>query len=71
MQFGRGHYEKQFCEFILNLREWFKRRCCLKDFLSGALAASCSVEWNHLCNFERGHHGKHSCGGGGSGGDII
>ena len=22
---------------------------------------SCSVEWNHLCNFERGHHGEHSC----------
>ena len=22
---------------------------------------SCSVEQNHLCNFERGHHGEHSC----------
>ena len=22
---------------------------------------SCSVEWNHLYNFERGHHGEHSC----------
>ena len=22
---------------------------------------SCSVERNHLCNFERGHHGEHSC----------
>ena len=21
----------------------------------------CSVEQNHLCNFERGHHGEHSC----------
>ena len=21
----------------------------------------CSVDWNHLCNFERGHHGEHSC----------
>ena len=20
----------------------------------------CSAEWNHLCNFERGHHGEHS-----------
>ena len=36
--FGRGHYEEQFCEIILNLGQWF-RRCCLKDFLSGALAA--------------------------------
>ena len=22
---------------------------------------SCSLEPNHLCNFERGHHGEHSC----------
>ena len=36
--FGREHYEEQFCEFILNLGQWF-RRCCLKDFLSGALVA--------------------------------
>ena len=36
--FGRGHYEEQFCEFISNLDQWF-RRCCLKDFLSGALGA--------------------------------
>ena len=28
---------------------WFKR------FLIWS-----SVEWNHLCNFERGHHGEHS-----------
>ena len=38
MQFGRGYYEEQFCEFILNLGQWF-RKCRLKDFLSGALAA--------------------------------
>ena len=36
--FGRGYYEEQFCEIILNLGQWF-RRCRLKDFLSGALAA--------------------------------
>ena len=36
--FGRGFYEEQFCEFISNLGQWF-RRCCLKDLLSGALAA--------------------------------
>ena len=35
---GRGYYEEQFCEIILNLGQWF-RRCHLKDFLSGALAA--------------------------------
>ena len=37
--FSRGHYEEQFCEIILNLGQWFRRRCHLKDFLSGALAA--------------------------------
>ena len=36
--FGRGHYEEQFCEIILNSGQW-SRRCRLKDFLSGALAA--------------------------------
>ena len=33
--FGRVHHEEQFCEIILS--QWF-RKCCLKDFLSGALA---------------------------------
>ena len=37
--FGRGFQEEQFCEIILNLGQWFRRRCCLKDFLFGALAA--------------------------------
>ena len=36
--FGRGHNELQFCEIILNLDQRFRRRCCIKDFLSGALA---------------------------------
>ena len=33
-KFDREYYEEQFCEHIL-----FRRRCHLKDFLSGALAA--------------------------------
>ena len=36
--FGRGYYEEQFFEIILNLGQWF-RICRLKDFLSGALVA--------------------------------
>ena len=36
--FGRGHHEEQFCEIILNLGQWFRRRCPLKGFFSGALA---------------------------------
>ena len=37
--FVREYPEGQFCEIILNLGQWFRRRCGLKDFLSGALAA--------------------------------
>ena len=25
--FGKGHYEEQFNEFILNLVQWFGRKC--------------------------------------------
>ena len=31
--FGRGYQEEQFCEIILNLDKWFRRRCLLKIFL--------------------------------------
>ena len=31
--FGRGYHEKQFFEIILNLDQWFRRRCVLKIFL--------------------------------------
>ena len=27
--YGKGYYEEQFCEIILNLGQWFRRRCCL------------------------------------------
>ena len=37
--FCSGYYEEQYCEIILNLGQWFRRGCCLKDFLYGALAA--------------------------------
>ena len=62
--FCSGYYEEQYCEIILNLGQWFRRRCCLKDFLyrtEELWQPSCSVEQKHLCNFERGHHGEHSC----------
>ena len=54
--FGRGHHKKHFCEVISNLDHWF-RRCCLKDFLSEALAA---LVFSGAKPF-RGHYGKHSC----------
>ena len=31
--FGRRHHEEQLCEIILNLDQWFKKRCRLKIFL--------------------------------------
>ena len=57
--FGRGYQEEQFCEIILNLEQWFRRRRHLKDFLSGALAAL--LFGGAKPNYERGHHGEHSC----------
>ena len=33
MQFCRGYYEEQFCEIILNLGQWFRRRCLFNRFL--------------------------------------
>ena len=56
--FGKGYYEEQFCEIIFNLGQWFRRRCCLKDFLSGALAALLFSGAKPF-NFARGHHQEH------------
>ena len=54
--FGRGHFEEQFYEFISNLCLWFGR-CLLKDCLSGALAALVFSGGEPFT----GHHGEHSC----------
>ena len=35
--FGRGHHEERFCEIILHLDQWFRRRS-YHNFLSRALA---------------------------------
>ena len=29
MKFQKWHYEEQLCDFIFNLDQWFRRRCCL------------------------------------------
>ena len=57
--FGRGYYEEQFCEIILNLSQWFRRRCRF-TYLE-LWRPFCLVERNHLCIFERRHYGEHSC----------
>ena len=28
--YGSGHHAEHFCETILNLDQWFKRKCCLR-----------------------------------------
>ena len=33
VQFSRRYHEEQFCEIILNLDQWFRRKCILKVFL--------------------------------------
>ena len=39
LQFCRGYEEEQFCEIILNLDQWFRRRCHLNDSVCEVLAA--------------------------------
>ena len=43
--FCKGHYEEQFCEIILNLDNWFRRRCRLKTFLIKS-SSSPFVQWS-------------------------
>ena len=58
-EFGIGYAEESFCEIVLNLDQWF-RRCHLKDFLSGALAALLFGGAESFMQFEIGHQGEHS-----------
>ena len=63
--FGRRHHEEQFCEIILNLDQWFRRRSCKKLFNDISYLELwqpfCSAEWNHLCNYGRGYHEEQFC----------
>ena len=73
--FGRGYCEEQFCDIILNLGQLF-RRCSLKDFLSGTLAAFCSVELNFYAILKEGimgiiHVNLYEIWTIGSGGDVV
>ena len=57
---GKGHYEEQFCEIILNLDQWFRR--CFKDISYVELWQPFhSVERIHLCNSGRGLHEDQFC----------
>ena len=61
MKIWRVHHEEDFCEIILNLGQWFRRRFCLKDFLSGALAVLLFGGAEPFMPFERRHYWEHSC----------
>ena len=58
----RRHYEKQFCIIILNLHQWFRRKCRFKGSSYLELwKPFCSAECNHLCNFERRYYKEQFC----------
>ena len=75
--FGKGHYEEQFCEFILNLGKWFRGGCRLNDFLSGALAALLFIGAKAFIQFSKEsimgniHVKFYEISTSGSGGDIV
>ena len=58
--FGRGHYEEQFCEIILNLGKWFRRRCRLKKKLTGGRTTDEDRSHKHYSEHYSGllAHGK-------------
>ena len=56
------YYEEQLCEIILNLDQWFRRRCLLKIFVFWSSGSPfCSEERNQLCNFGRGYQEEQLC----------
>ena len=55
--FGRGYFEEQFFEIILNLDQWsFKDISYLELW-----QPLCSAEQNHLCNFGRRCYEEQFC----------
>ena len=48
--FGRMHHEEYFCENILNLDKWFRRKCCLNIFLIWS-SGSPFVQWSGIICF--------------------
>ena len=58
--FGRGHYEEDFCEISLILDQWFGK-CCLKYFLYRALEVLFSGQAETFVKFCRKHYEEHFC----------
>ena len=60
--FGRMYHVEGFCEIILNLDQWFRRRCRSKVFsYLEVWQPFCSAGCNHLCNFSRGYYVEQFC----------
>ena len=60
--FGRGSPKEHFCEIILKLGYWPRRRYRLKVFLFfKRWWPFCSAVRNHFNNFDRGSPKEHSC----------
>ena len=47
--FGRMHNEEKFCEIILNLDQWFRRRCSLDIFLIWSFGRSFAQQSRTIC----------------------
>ena len=57
---GEYDLEEHFCEIILKLGPWPRRRCYLKNFFF--FCSGCHfAERHHFSNFGRGSLKKHSC----------
>ena len=54
---GRKHHEEQFCEIILNLDQWFRRKCRLKEFLNWSSGSPFVQRSGTICAIEnRGYY---------------
>ena len=59
--FGRVHQEEQLCEIILNLDEWFRRKCVLRLFLTWS-SGSPFVQWSGtICAISYGLYEEQFC----------
>ena len=76
-QFSRGQHEDHFCEIILILGQWFRRKMALTYISYPELCRPfCLAEQIHSCNFCKGHYEEQSMKlfliwTSGSGGDVV
>ena len=59
--FARRYYEEQYCEIILNLDQWFRRRCLIKIFLIWSSGCSFVQRSGPISQFGRGQQEEQFC----------